>query len=63
MAGVLRVLNIWDRTGLPNALLTGTIIIFAPMGLLLLGIGLILNSISINFREQNQLISRRKRNQ
>jgi glycosyltransferase involved in cell wall biosynthesis len=62
VAGVLRVLKIWDLTDLPNALLTGTIIIFAPMGLLLLGIGLILNSISINFREQNQLISRRKRN-
>jgi ABC-type polysaccharide/polyol phosphate export permease len=43
---------------LPITLLVGTMILFAPLGLISIGTGLILNSVTARFRELNQIMRR-----
>ena len=57
----LRILNYFGITSLPNEVLTGTVLIFSPLGIVSLAIGLILCAVNTRFRELNQLIDRNKR--
>jgi len=61
IGSTLRILNYFDVTSLPNELLTGTVMIFSPLGIVSLSIGLILEAVNTRFRELNQLIDRNKR--
>ncbi|MBI4684362.1 MAG: glycosyltransferase [Nitrospirae bacterium] len=61
LAAVLRILNFIGSVKLPNEVLTGTIIIFSPIAIVSLAIGLILNAINTRFREMNQIIGRRSK--
>tara|TARA_Y100000031_G_scaffold62981_1_gene70845 strand:- start:1602 stop:2540 length:939 start_codon:yes stop_codon:yes gene_type:complete len=56
----LRILNYFGITSLPNEVLTGTVLIFSPLGIVSLAIGLILCAVNTRFRELNQLIDRNK---
>lgn len=59
LAAILRILSYIGNVQLPNEVLTGTIIIFSPIAIVSLAIGLILNAINTRFREMNQIIGRR----
>ena len=59
-AGVLRMLGYLNFPTLPASLLSGIVLLFAPLGIMSLGIGLTLNAINTRFREINQ-INRRNR--
>lgn len=61
VAAILRILNYIGGAKLPNEVLTGTIIIFSPLAMVSLAIGLILNAINTRFREMNQIMGRRGR--
>ena len=56
----LRILNYFGITSLPNEVLTGVVLIFSPLGIVSLAIGLILCAVNTRFRELNQLIDRNK---
>jgi glycosyltransferase involved in cell wall biosynthesis len=58
---LLRLLNYLDLTSLPNEVLTGTIIIFSPLAIVSLSIGLILSAVNTRFRELNQIMGRRNK--
>jgi glycosyltransferase involved in cell wall biosynthesis len=61
-AGVFSILRISNYLGamtLPNELLTGAIMIFSPLAIVSLAIGLILSAINTRFREMNQIMDRR----
>jgi len=59
-ASILRILTYFGSLTLPSSLLTGGVLLFAPLSLVLLGIGLTLNVINTRFREMNQLLRRIK---
>jgi glycosyltransferase involved in cell wall biosynthesis len=59
-ATVLRILTYFGSLTLPTTLLTGGVLLFAPLSLVLLGIGLTLNVINTRFREMNQILRRIK---
>ncbi|MGK7875790.1 MAG: glycosyltransferase [Xenococcaceae cyanobacterium] len=61
MAGTLRFLIFIGIPTLSTSLLTGLILLFAPLSLLTFGIGIILNAINTRFREMNQLLRRTQR--
>jgi glycosyltransferase involved in cell wall biosynthesis len=61
MAGILRLMNYLEAALLPSALLTGIILLFAPIGTVAFGIGLILSAINSRFREIRLLMRRNKR--
>ncbi len=58
---ILRILNYFGSTTLPNEVLTGTIMIFIPLAIISLAIGLILSAINTRFREMNQIMDRRSK--
>jgi len=60
IGSALRILNYFGITSLPNEVLTGTVLIFSPLGIVSLAIGLILCAVNTRFRELNQLIDRNK---
>lgn len=57
-AGILRFIAYIGVEILPITLLVGTMILFAPLGLISIGTGLILNSVTARFRELNQIMRR-----
>lgn len=59
VAGILRLLEYAGWYTLPTSLLSGLVILCVLVGLLLLGIGLILNAINTRFREFTCLMRRR----
>ncbi len=59
-AGVLRLLNYLGVTQLPEALLTGALLLFAPIGVMSFGIGLTLNTINSRFRQMRQIMKRNR---
>ena len=59
-AGTLRLMAYLGAPTLPTSLLTGALLLFAPLGLLAFGIGLTLNTINTRFREMNQILRRAK---
>ena len=61
MAAILRFLAYININTFPDALLTGLILLFAPLSLLSLGIGLELNTVNTRFQEIEQLLKRSKR--
>lgn len=58
ISSILRILNYFEITALPNEVLTGTIMIFTPLAIVSLAIGLVLSAINTRFRELNQIIGR-----
>ena len=60
-ASVLRLMTYVGIMTLPTSLLTGTLLLFAPLGTVVFGIGLILNAINTRFREMKQTMRRSKR--
>ena len=58
LAAGQRLLNYLNATAWPNALLTGTILLCVPAGLISLGIGLTLNAINTRFQEIKQFLRR-----
>lgn len=58
---ILRISNYMGSTTLPNEVLTGTIMIFSPLAIVSLAIGLILSAINTRFREMNQIMDRRSK--
>ena len=61
LAGSLRIMNYLHMTALPEPLLTGTLLLFAPIGVAALGIGLILSAINSRFSELKQILMRNLR--
>lgn len=59
-AGTLRLMAYLGTPTLPTSLLTGALLLFAPLGLVAFGIGLTLNTINTRFREMNQILRRAK---
>lgn len=59
-AAALRVLHYFGIGTLPTSLLAGVVLLFAPLSLILLGIGLTLNVINTRFSEMNQILRRIK---
>lgn len=57
-AGVLRILNYMEITALPDALVTGIILLFAPVGVMVFGIGLMLHTVNTRMRQLKQIIQR-----
>ena len=57
-AGVLRLLNYFNQSSLPDSLLSGIVLLFLPMGLIALGIGLTLNAINTRFQEIKNFLRR-----
>lgn len=60
VAGVLRLLGYLGVMVPPESLLTGLILLFAPLGFLSVGIGLTLNSINTRSSEMKQIARRTK---
>jgi glycosyltransferase involved in cell wall biosynthesis len=58
---VLRLLTYGGIATLPTSALAGVVLLFAPLGILTFGIGLILNAINTRYRETHQLLNRGKR--
>lgn len=58
---VLRVLTYNGMETLPASALAAVVLLFAPLGILTFGIGLILNAINTRYRETHQLLNRGKR--
>lgn len=58
VAAVLRTLNYLGLTALPEAMLTGLILLFAPIAVMLFGIGLMLQTINARFRQLKQIMQR-----
>lgn len=61
VAGVLRIANYLSWTTLPEALLTGLMLLFAPVAVMFFGLGLTLNAINTRIRELKQIIHRNKK--
>jgi len=59
-AGILRLLNYLSVTQLPDALLTGILLLSAPIAVITFGIGLMLNTVNTRFREIKQIMLRNK---
>ena len=59
-AGVLRLLTYSGIETLPTSLLGGLLVLFATLGLLSFGIGIILNAINTRFRQMSQILKRAK---
>ena len=60
VAALLRLLNYFEATTLPNTFLVGLILIFAPIGVITFAIALILSAINVRFAEIKQVIRRNK---
>lgn len=60
VAVVLRIMNYLGHAVFPNTLLSGMILLFAPMTLLVFGIGLTLSAINTRLREMKQIMRRNK---
>jgi hypothetical protein len=58
VSSLLRLLNYLGINSLPNEVLTGSIIIFSPLAVVSLSIGLILSAVNTRFREMNQIMRR-----
>ena len=58
---VLRLLTYSGTPTLPPSVLAAIVLLFAPLGILTFGIGLILNAINTRYRETHQLLNRGKR--
>lgn len=57
----LRLLTYGGIPTLPTSVLAAGVLLFAPLGILTFGIGLILNAINTRYRETHQLLNRRGR--
>jgi glycosyltransferase involved in cell wall biosynthesis len=62
LGGVLRIFNYLTVTALPDALLTGIILLFAPMAVMLFGIGLMLHTVNVRMRQLKQIVQRKQQN-
>lgn len=62
LAGSLRVLDYLGVTFLPVSLLTGIILLFAPIGVMLFGIGLMLHTVNVRMRQLKQIVQRKQQN-
>ena len=60
-AGLLRFSNYLALTAFSDALLTGIILLFAPIAVIAFGVGLILSAINTRFREMKQIMHRNKK--
>ncbi len=56
----LRLINYTGVELLPDALLSGLVILFTPLGVVVFGFGLVLNAINTRFRELRQIMQRNK---
>jgi glycosyltransferase involved in cell wall biosynthesis len=54
----LRLINYSGWQLFPDALLSGLVILFAPLGVIVFGFGLVLNAINTRFRELRQIMQR-----
>ena len=63
ISSILRILNYLSITSLPNELLTGTIMILSPLGIVSLSIGLILSAVNTRLRELNQIFDRNRKSE
>lgn len=61
ISAILRTMNYLGITAFPSQLLTGLMLLFAPLSISAFGIGLILSSVNSRFSELRQLIYRNKR--
>ncbi len=61
VALTLRLLAYGGIASLPTSVLAAIVLLFAPLGVLTFGIGLILNAINTRYRETHQLLHRGKR--
>lgn len=61
VAGVLRIANYLSLNTLPEALLTGLMLLFSPIAVMFFGLGLTLNSTNTRIRELKQIIHRNMR--
>ena len=60
IAGILRILNYFTVTTISNSLLVGIILLFAPLAILSLGVGLTLSAVNTRFKEMKQIMRRNK---
>ena len=58
VAGLLRISNYLELTAFSNSLLTGIILLFAPIAVIAFGVGLTLSAINTRFREMKQIMQR-----
>lgn len=63
ISAILRAMNYLGITALPSQLLTGLMLLFAPLSISAFGIGLILSSVNSRFSELRQIIIRNKKTQ
>ncbi|MDH5506894.1 MAG: glycosyltransferase [Anaerolineae bacterium] len=61
-AGGLRLANYLELTDISNTLLVGIMLLFAPVGMISFGIGLLLSAINARFRQLKQYMQRNKNN-
>lgn len=61
LAAGLRVTNYLALTELPDAFITGIILLFAPIAVISFGIGLTLNAINTRFRQLKQYLERNRK--
>lgn len=59
-ASVLRILGYLGLSALPDTLVTGMILLTAPIAVMSFGIGMILNTINTHFRELKQIMKRNR---
>ena len=60
VASILRLMNYFGPVTLPNTLLTGFLLIFLPLGMIIFATGLILSAVNTRFAEIKQIILRDK---
>ncbi|MDH3942498.1 MAG: glycosyltransferase [Anaerolineae bacterium] len=60
-AGLLRFSNYLELTEFSNSLLTGVILLFAPIGAIAFGVGLTLSAVNTRFKEMKQIMHRNKK--
>lgn len=61
VAGIFRFTNFIELTEFSNSLLTGIILLFAPIAVIAFGVGLTLSAINTRFREMKQIMHRNKK--
>lgn len=61
IAGALRIFTYFRILTLPTTLLTGLILLFAPLAFLAIGLGLSLDAINARFRDLRQILGRTRR--
>ena len=61
IASVLRISNYLELTTFPDSLISGIILLFAPIAVIAFGVGLTLSAINTRFREMKQIMQRNKK--